>query len=87
MVEPRAEAQAARQERPAPPPAPDPAEIDRALKESGLEMVQTRGGSQAAPSPEPEFVPAKRERRAPPPDLAEPLVQVETGGQSALPKD
>jgi hypothetical protein len=80
------QAQAALQERPAPPAAPDPAEIDRALRESGLEMIQTRADRQAAPSPEPEFVPAKRERRAPPPDLAEPLVQVETG-QSALPKD
>jgi len=74
----------------APPPPPavaDPAEIDRALRESGLEMVQTRPGSQAAPLPEPEFVPAKRERRAPPPDLAEPLVQVETGRESSSPKD
>jgi hypothetical protein len=49
-------------------------------------MIQTRADTQAAPPPEPEFVPAKRERRAPPPDIAEPLVQVETG-QSALPKD
>jgi hypothetical protein len=48
-------------------------------------MIQTRSGSQAAPSPEPEFVPAKRQRRAPPPDLAEPLVQVETGRE--FPKD
>jgi len=75
---------------PPPPPQPpvaDPAEIDRALKESGLEMIQTRSGSPAAPPPEPEFVPAKRERRAPPPDLAEPLVQVETGRESSSPKD
>ena len=74
----------------APPPPPavaDPAEIDRALRESGLEMIQTRSGGQAAPSLEPEFVPAKRERRAPPPDLAEPLVQVETGRESSSPKD
>jgi hypothetical protein len=69
------------------PPAPDPAEIDRVLRESGLEMIQTRADTQAPPPPEPEFVPAKRERRAPPPDLAEPLVQVETGGPSALTKD
>jgi ribonuclease E len=86
-VEPRVQPQAAPPERPAPRPAPDPAEIDRALRESGLEMIQTRANSQAAPPPEPQFVPAKRERRAPPPELAEPLVQVETGGQSALPKD
>jgi hypothetical protein len=57
------------------------------LRESGLELIQTRADTHAAPSPEPEFVPAKRERRAPPPDLAEPLVQVETEGQAALPKD
>ena len=72
---------------PPPPPVADPAEIDRALRESGLEMIQTRPGSQAAPLPEPEFVPAKRQRRAPPPDLAEPLVQVETGRESSSPKD
>jgi hypothetical protein len=73
---------------PAPPAshAPDPAEIERALKESGLEMVQTRPGVQAEPPPEPEFTPAKRERRPPPPDLDEPLVQVETGGESSTPK-
>jgi ribonuclease E len=72
---------------PPPPPVADPAEIERALRESGLEMIQTRPGSQAAPLPEPEFVPAKRQRRAPPPDLAEPLVQVETGRESSSPKD
>ncbi len=65
-------------------PAPreqDPAEIERALKESGLELVQTRSGATVAPAMEPEqnFVPAKRERRPPPPDLDAPLVQVETG--------
>jgi len=76
--------------RPSSPPAaafspaprePDPAEIERALKESGLELVQTRSGATVAPAMEPEqkFVPAKRERRPPPPDLDEPLVQVETG--------
>ena len=74
--------------RPAPPAshAPDPAEIERALKESGLELVQTRPGVQAEPPPEPEFTPAKRERRPPPPDLDEPLVQVETGRESPTPK-
>jgi ribonuclease E len=63
------------------PREPDPAEIERALKESGLELVQTRSGATAAQTMEPEqaFVPAKRERRPPPPDLDEPLVQVETG--------
>jgi len=63
------------------PREPDPAEIERALKESGLELVQTRSGATVAQAMEPEqnFVPAKRERRPPPPDLDEPLVQVETG--------
>ena len=63
------------------PREPDPAEIERALKESGLELVQTRSGATVASAMEPEqkFVPAKRERRPPPADLDEPLVQVETG--------
>jgi len=70
------------------PREPDPAEIERALKESGLELVQTRSGATAgsAVEPEPKFVPAKRERRAPPPDLDEPLVQVETGREPPTPK-
>jgi ribonuclease E len=62
-----------------PAPAADPAEIERALKDSGLELVQTRpGGASAEPIAETEFVPAKRERRPPPSDSSEPLVQVET---------
>ncbi len=65
------------------PRAPDPAEIERALTQSGLEMVQTRPIAESAPPQEPEFVPAKRERRPPPADLDEPLVQVETGRESA----
>jgi hypothetical protein len=70
------------------PREPDPAEIERALKESGLELVQTRSraASGSAMEPEPKFVPAKRERRAPPPDLDEPLVQVETGREPPTPK-
>ncbi|HYS76996.1 MAG TPA: Rne/Rng family ribonuclease [Burkholderiales bacterium] len=70
------------------PREPDPAEIERALKESGLELVQTRSGATVAPPMEPEqkFVPAKRERRPPPPDLDEPLVQVETGNEPPTPK-
>jgi ribonuclease E len=70
------------------PREPDPAEIERALKESGLELVQTRSGttSGSAMEPEPKFVPAKRERRPPPPDLDEPLVQVETGSEPPTPK-
>jgi len=70
------------------PRGPDPAEIERALKESGLELVQTRSGATVASAmePEPKFVPAKRERRPPPPDLDEPLVQVETGREPPTPK-
>ena len=60
------------------PRTPDPAEIQRALRDSGLEQVQTRPGITAEPSPEPEFVPAKRERRPRPADLEQPLEQVET---------
>jgi ribonuclease E len=70
------------------PREPDPAEIERALKESGLELIQTRSGAThvSAMEPEPKFVPAKRERRPPPPDLDEPLVQVETGREPPTPK-
>ena len=70
------------------PREPDPAEIERALKESGLELIQTRSGATVAQAMEPEqkFVPAKRERRPPPADLDEPLVQVETGREPPTPK-
>jgi ribonuclease E len=69
------------------PREPDPAEIERALHESGLEMVQTRVARPAEPAPESDFIPAKRERRPPPPDINEPLVQVETVRESSEPKD
>jgi ribonuclease E len=71
-----------------PPPVrePDPAEIERALRESGLEMVQTRASSPIELPPDAEFVPAKRERRPPPPDIDEPLVQVETSREPSEPK-
>ncbi|HUL93727.1 MAG TPA: Rne/Rng family ribonuclease [Burkholderiales bacterium] len=68
------------------PREPDPAEIERALRDSGLEMVQTRAPSPAEPAPEAEFVPAKRERRPPPSDINEPLVQVETAREPSEPK-
>ena len=60
----------------------------KSLKESGLELVQTRSGAtvESAMEPEPKFVPAKRDRRPPPPDLDEPLVQVETGREPSTPK-
>jgi len=81
----------------APPPAkpapevraprePDPAEIERALRNSGLEMVQTRAAGPIELPPDAEFVPAKRERRPPPADINEPLVQVETVRESSEPK-
>lgn len=63
------------------PPAPKPAPIDleRVLKESGLQLVETKPGAPVeAAMPEPQFVPAKRERRPPPADLNLPLQQVET---------
>jgi hypothetical protein len=59
-------------------PAPDPADLERALTESGLELIQTRSGTVTEPAPEPQFVPAKRSRRTPPPEFGEPMVQVET---------
>jgi ribonuclease E len=81
--EPRSPAPApAAQARPA--AIPDPEQLERNLKASGLELVQTRSKAEAAP--EPEFVPAKRERRPPPPDLSQPLVQVETEQKPDAPK-
>ena len=71
-------ASAPRREAPPPPREPDPAEIERALRESGLEMVQTRESGPIELPPDAEFVPARRTRRPPPPDSSEPLVQVET---------
>jgi len=76
-VEAREERSAPLREAP-PPREPDPAEIERALRESGLEMVQTRESGPIELPPDAEFVPAKRARRPPPPDISEPLVQVET---------
>jgi ribonuclease E len=64
-------------------PAQDPAEIERALEASGLELVQTRPGAQTEAPVESEFVPARRERRPPPADLSQPLVQVETRKEDA----
>ncbi len=70
----------ARERAPQPPaPAQDPAEIERALERSGLQLVQTKPGAQVVPPAEDaEFVPARRERRPPPAELNQPLVQVET---------
>lgn len=65
---------------PAPQPAvtPNPVELERALKESGLTLIQTRSDVQVEMQPEPEFIPAKRERKPSPAGINEPLVQVET---------
>jgi hypothetical protein len=68
------------------PREPDPAEIERALRDSGLEMVQTRSSGPIELPPDAEFVPAKRERRPPPADIDEPLVQVQTTRDSQEPK-
>jgi len=77
----------ARHEPEAPAPrAPDPAEIERALHDSGLEMVRTRPSGPIELPPDAEFVPAKRERRPAPPDLGEPLIQVETTREPPDPK-
>ena len=60
-------------------------DIGRALDESGLVMVKTRSNVQAEMPPEPEFKPAKRERRPPPADLNAPMQVVETVKKDANP--
>ena len=73
-----------RERAPEPPaPAQDPAEIERALERSGLQLVQTKPGVQVEAPVESEFVPARRERRPPPAELNQPLVQVETRKEDA----
>ena len=70
--------------RPAPQPAvataprPEPIDLDRVLKESGLQLVETKPGAKVELPPDPAFVPAVRPRRPPPADLTQPLQQVET---------
>jgi hypothetical protein len=54
-------------------------DVERALQDSGLVQVQTRSDVKAELPPEPEFQPARRERRPPPSDLSTPMQQVETG--------
>jgi len=71
---------------PPPPPAPPApsADIDTALRESGLVMIQTKA-DRVAPLGEVEQPPAprpRRERRPPPADLNAPLMQVETAHKS-----
>ena len=65
---------------PVAPPAPAPIDVDKALQESGLVLVQTDPSKVklAEPPAEPQFVPARpRPRRTPPPDSG-PLQIVET---------
>jgi hypothetical protein len=53
-------------------------DLEEALKESGLQLVETRADVKAQPQEETRFVPAKRARRPAPASLSEPMVQVET---------
>lgn len=71
----REEAQSAPAAR-APVPATETAPLESILQSSGLVLVQTRPDVKIELPPEPEFRPAKRERRAPPPET--PMVQVNT---------
>jgi hypothetical protein len=57
--------------------------LERALEASGLQLVQTRPGATVEPPAESEFVPTRRERKPPPADLNQPLVQVETRKEDA----
>ncbi len=73
-------AAAAPREPSAAPPPPPAVDLDAALRESGLVMIQTKA-DRVAPAPEPEEALAprpRRERRPPPADLDAPMVQVET---------
>ena len=67
---------------PAAPVQPAAQDLDEMLKESGLQMVQTKQDAKSEVAPEPEFVPAKRPRRPPPDDLGQPLQMVETRKES-----
>jgi ribonuclease E len=69
------------------PPAPPPprVDVDSALRESGLVMIETSRDKAQATAPTVEEVQAprpRRERRPPPPDLDTPLQQVETTHKS-----
>jgi len=64
--------------RPSPAPQASLEDLERSLRESGLQLVQTKPDIKVDLPPEPAFVPAKRTRRPPPPDLGQPLQMVET---------
>ena len=69
-----------------PPPSPPPQQdLDTVLRDSGLIMIETdRGKAQESePGGEPQAPRPRRERRAPPPGVNEPLEQVETRGGDA----
>jgi ribonuclease E len=68
----------------APAPPPPQIDVDSALRESGLVMIETsRDKAQAAaPVEEVQAPRVRRERRPPPPDLDTPLQQVETTRKS-----
>jgi hypothetical protein len=66
---------------PPPPPPPAPAaDLDVVLRDSGLVMIETDRGKvhEAEPEGVPQAPRQRRERRAPPPGVNEPLEQVET---------
>jgi len=58
-------------------PSVEKIDLGQVLHASGLQLVETRVRAEIVA--EPEFVPAKRERRPPPSSFSEPLQQVETG--------
>lgn len=74
-----------------PPPPPAPLDLDAALRDSGLVMIQTKADrvSQPAETEEPSAPRPRRERRPAPADLNAPLMQVETRkgeGETAPPQ-
>lgn len=73
----------------APPPPPParpapPADLDTALRDSGLVMIQTKADRVVPPveADQPPTSRPRRERRPPPADLNAPLMQVETAHKS-----
>lgn len=62
------------------PPPPAPVDLDAALRDSGLVMIQTKADrvAQPAETEEPSAPRPRRERRPAPADLNTPLKQVET---------
>jgi len=70
----------------APPPTPAPkVDLDTALRDSGLVLIETktdRVQPVVSEVEEPQVPRPRRERRPPPPDLNAPLMQVETHPKS-----